>query len=166
MRKSKKYTYYIFTSLTAIAILIACAVNPVTGKKEISLMSEAQEAQLGAQSDPSIVAQFGLYQDDEMQAFIEEKGQEMAAISHRSNLNYEFKVLNSPVVNAFAVPGGYVYFTRGIMAHFNNEAEFAGVLGLEMQMYLPEKEAGLMFLTSATLNPNISVSQPCRSTKG
>jgi predicted Zn-dependent protease len=61
-----------------------------------------------------------------------EKGKEMAAISHRPNLPYEFKILDSPVVNAFAVPGGYVYFTRGIMGHFNNEAEFAGVLGHEI----------------------------------
>jgi predicted Zn-dependent protease len=57
---------------------------------------------------------------------------EMAAVSHRPKLNYEFKVVDSPVINAFAVPGGYVYFTRGIMAHFNNEAEFAGVLGHEI----------------------------------
>ena len=56
----------------------------------------------------------------------------MAAISHRPKLAYEFKIVDSPVINAFAVPGGYVYFTRGIMAHFNNEAEFAGVLGHEI----------------------------------
>ena len=56
----------------------------------------------------------------------------MVAVSHRSDLKYEFKIVDSPVVNAFAVPGGYVYFTRGIMAHFNNEAEFAGVLGHEI----------------------------------
>ena len=67
-----------------------------------------------------------------MQKFLNDKGQQMAAISHRNHLNYEFKLLDSPVVNAFAVPGGYVYFTRGIMAHFNNEAEFAGVLGHEI----------------------------------
>jgi predicted Zn-dependent protease len=73
-----------------------------------------------------------LYPDDKLQQFINEKGQEMAKISHRPNLAYEFKVLDSPVVNAFAVPGGYVYFTRGIMASFNNEAEFAGVLGHEI----------------------------------
>ncbi len=63
---------------------------------------------------------------------MEEKGQKMAAISHRNDLTYEFKIVDSPFINAFAVPGGYVYFTRGIMAHFNNEAEFAGVLGHEI----------------------------------
>jgi len=95
-------------------------------------MSESQELALGKQSDPSIVASFGLYEDQSLQNFINEKGMEMAKISHRPNLPYEFKILDSPVINAFAVPGGYVYFTRGILAHFNNEAEFAGVLGHEI----------------------------------
>lgn len=115
-----------------IALINSCAVNPVTGKKQLSFMSEAQEIAMGKQSDPAILAQYGRYGDETMQEFIEEKGQEMAAISHRPNLDYEFKVVDSDVVNAFAVPGGYVYFTRGIMAHFNNEAQFAGVLGHEI----------------------------------
>ncbi|PTM12925.1 MAG: peptidase M48 [Bacteroidetes bacterium] len=109
-----------------------CARNPVTGKKQFMLMSESQELAMGQQSDPSVVAEFGVYQDEAMQAFLNEKGQEMAAVSHRPELKYEFKLLDSPVVNAFALPGGYVYFTRGIMAHFNNEAQFAGVLGHEI----------------------------------
>ncbi len=112
--------------------MYSCAVNPVSGKKELSLMSEEKEIQMGKQYDPSIVASMGLYEDPEIQAFIEEKGREMAAISHRPNLPYEFKVVDSPVINAFAVPGGFVYFTRGILAHFSNEAEFAGVLGHEI----------------------------------
>ncbi len=95
-------------------------------------MSEKQEIAMGQQSDPEIVSFFGIYDDPELQRFIQEKGQQMAKISHRSGLNYEFKIVDSPVVNAFAVPGGYVYFTRGILAHFNNEAEFAGVLGHEI----------------------------------
>ena len=95
-------------------------------------MSEDQEVALGVQADPSIVASFGLYDNQQIQNFINTKGQEMAKVSHRPQLNYEFKVLDSPVINAFALPGGYVYFTRGILAHFNNEAEFAGVLGHEI----------------------------------
>lgn len=95
-------------------------------------MSESQEIALGKEADPQIVAEFGLYEDPKLQSFINEKGQQMAAISHRSNLTYNFKIVDSPVINAFAVPGGYVYFTRGIMAHFNNEAQFAGVLGHEI----------------------------------
>lgn len=109
-----------------------CAYNPVTGKKELSLMSNNQEMALGKQSDPEIINFYGMYQDEKMQNFIKQKGKQMAAISHRPELDYQFRVLDSPMINAFAVPGGYVYFTRGIMAHFNNEAEFAGVLGHEI----------------------------------
>ena len=110
----------------------SCAVNPVTGKKQIVLMSESQEIAMGADADPQIVAQYGLYENKVLQDFITQKGNEMAAVSHRPNLKYEFKIVDSEILNAFAVPGGYVYFTRGIMAHFNNEAEFAGVLGHEI----------------------------------
>ena len=118
--------------LTIALIANSCKVNPVSGKKEFNLLSDTKEQAMGDEYDPQVVAQFGVYQDQKMQAFIEEKGQAMAKISHRPNLNYEFKIMDSHVVNAFAVPGGYVYFTRGIMAHFNNEAEFAGVLGHEI----------------------------------
>ena len=118
--------------LISLFILGSCAVNPVTGKKEIMLMSEAQEIALGQNADPSVVGQYGLYNDDKLQKFISEKGKQMGAISHRAQLEYSFKIVDSPVVNAFALPGGYVYFTRGILAHFNNEAEFAGVLGHEI----------------------------------
>lgn len=116
----------------SFSLLSSCAVNPVTGKKQVVLMSEAQEIAMGKESDPEVVAYFGLYEDPSLQQFITEKGLEMAAVSHRPNLAYEFKIVDSPVINAFALPGGYVYFTRGIMAHFNNEAEFAGVLGHEI----------------------------------
>ena len=95
-------------------------------------MNESREQALCDQADPSIIASFGLYPDQTLQKFIDTKRQQMARISNRSHLRYEFKILYSPVVNAFALPGGYIYFTRGIMAHFNNEAEFAGVLGHEI----------------------------------
>jgi predicted Zn-dependent protease len=123
---------YFIVSCFIIAFFSNCARNPVTGKRQVVLMSEAQEIEMGKAADPQIVAQYGLYQDTALQAFITQKGKQMAAISHRPNINYEFKIVDSEVLNAFAVPGGYVYFTRGIMAHFNNEAEFAGVLGHEI----------------------------------
>src|SRR5690606_31238493 len=126
-----KLTRVLYASLI-IFIFNTCAKNPVTGKRDFMLLSESQEIAMGEQSDPEIMAFFGLYDDPELQKFIEAKGQEMAAVSHRKNLKYTFKIVDSPVVNAFAVPGGYVYFTRGIMAHFSNEAEFAGVLGHEI----------------------------------
>lgn len=120
--------------LVPFALLFSnsCAVNPVTGDREFMLMSKEKERALGEQSDESIVTSFGLYADPKLQQFIQTKGEEMVAISHRSDLDYEFKILDSPVINAFAAPGGFVYFTRGILANFNNEAEFAGVLGHEI----------------------------------
>lgn len=118
--------------MLVVMTLAACIRNPVTGKKQFAVMSEAKEVALGKAYDPQIVAQFGLYQNETIQEYINSRGNEMAAISHRPHLAYEFKIVDSPVVNAFAVPGGYVYFTRGIMAHFNNEAEFSGVLGHEI----------------------------------
>ena len=132
--KSFRMNFYLKVAVVFLIIAIGwgCAVNPVTGKKELMLMGEGQERALGLESDPGIIANFGLYQDETMQKFINEKGKEMGAISHRPHLDYQFRILDSPVVNAFAVPGGFVYFTRGIMAHFNNEAEFAGVLGHEI----------------------------------
>jgi len=116
----------------AVAIVVSCAVNPVTGKKQIMMMNEAQEVALGLSYDPQVLATFGEYTDPEMQAFVQAKGTEMGKISHRPNLEYHVKVVDSPVVNAFAVPGGYIYLTRGIMAQLNNEAELMGVLAHEM----------------------------------
>jgi predicted Zn-dependent protease len=118
--------------MTAILFVPSCAVNPVTGKKQLMLMSEAQEVALGIQYDPTVISTFGEYQDARLLTFIQEKGVEMGKISHRPNLEYHFKILDSPVVNAFAVPGGFIYLTRGILAQFNNEAELIGVLGHEM----------------------------------
>jgi predicted Zn-dependent protease len=116
----------------AVAIVVSCAVNPVTGKKQIMLMSEAQEIALGVSYDPQVLATFGEYTDADMQSFVQAKGTEMGKISHRPALEYHVKVVDSPVVNAFAIPGGYIYLTRGIMAQFNNEAEMMGVLAHEM----------------------------------
>ncbi|MCF6357732.1 MAG: M48 family metalloprotease [Draconibacterium sp.] len=118
--------------ILVLALVPSCAINPVTGKKQFMLMSEAQEIALGAQYDPSVVSTFGVYDQPQLLDFITSKGAEMGKISHRPNLEYHFKILDSPVINAFAVPGGYIYLTRGILAQFNNEAELIGVLGHEM----------------------------------
>src|SRR3990172_7425806 len=115
-----------------LAVIIYCAVNPVSGKREFMLLTESDEAALGAETDKEVVAQYGLYEDAQLQAYIEEIGLPMTKVTHRPNLNYSFKIVDTPVINAFAVPGGYVYFTRGILGYFNNEAELAGVLGHEL----------------------------------
>jgi predicted Zn-dependent protease len=125
---------FIITACFAASLFFidGCAVNPVSGKKQLVLMSESQELAMGKEADPQIIQQMGLYDNKDLQDFINVKGKQMAAISHRPNLEYQFRIVDSDVLNAFAVPGGYVYFTRGIMAYFNNEAEFAGVLGHEI----------------------------------
>ena len=119
-------------SLLLVGLVISCAVNPVTGKKQLMFISEKQEIEMGRQYDPQVVSTFGEYQNPALLAFVQEKGNEMAKISHRPKLEYHFRILDTPVINAFAVPGGYVYLTRGILAQFNNEAELAGVLGHEI----------------------------------
>lgn len=122
----------VFLIIGAVLIVPSCAVNPVTGKKQLMLMSEAQEIEMGRQYDPQVIATFGQYENDQLLQFIQKKGDEMGKLSHRPNLQYHFRILDTPVINAFAVPGGYIYFTRGILAQFNNEAELMGVLGHEM----------------------------------
>jgi predicted Zn-dependent protease len=113
-------------------LIPSCAINPVTGQRQLMLISEAQEIEMGRQYDPQVIATFGQYQDEDLFRFIQSKGDEMGKLSHRPNLQYHFRILDSPVVNAFAVPGGYIYLTRGILAQFNNEAELMGVMGHEM----------------------------------
>jgi predicted Zn-dependent protease len=125
--------YIIISCFTACLYLVtSCARNPVTGKKQVVLMSEKDEIAMGREADPQIIAQFGLYDDTAIQNFVSAKGEQIVAISHRPNLDFNFRVLNSEVINAFATPGGYVYFTRGIMAYLNSEADFAGVLSHEI----------------------------------
>jgi predicted Zn-dependent protease len=118
--------------LLSLLVFVACATNPVTGKREFMLLSESQEISMGRAADPQIVATYGLYDDPELAAYVDDVGQKLAAVSHRADLEYTFRVLDSPVINAFALPGGYIYVTRGILAHMNNEAELAMVLGHEI----------------------------------
>ncbi len=113
-------------------LLVACSVNPATNKREFMLVSEAQEVAMGREADPQIVAQFGLYPDEDLQAYVAQLGAELAARSERPDLPWTFRLLDDPLVNAFALPGGYIYITRGIMAHLNSEAELVGVLGHEI----------------------------------
>lgn len=131
MTKSKICTG-VAAFLTAVTIIVSCAVNPVTGKRQIMLMSEDQELQLGASYDPQVIATFGEYTNTALRNLVQSQADQMGKISHRPNLKYHVKILDSPVVNAFAVPGGYIYLTRGIMAQLNSEAELAGVIGHEM----------------------------------
>jgi predicted Zn-dependent protease len=114
------------------ALSAACATNPVTGRRELSFMSEAQEIAIGQESDPQIKQEMGVYNDAELQQYVADIGMRMAKISERPNLPWRFTVVDVPAVNAFAVPGGFIYITRGILPFLDNEAELAGVLGHEI----------------------------------
>jgi predicted Zn-dependent protease len=123
------------TDILALVLLIAlagCAVNPATGARELSFVGEGQEIAMGQQSDPGIVAQMGLYPDSAVQRYVRDIGLRMAAVSERPDLPWTFRVLDDPTVNAFALPGGFVYITRGILTHLNSEAQLAGILGHEI----------------------------------
>ena len=128
-----KKTWVRFTTLFLLAALAAsCAINPVTGKRELSLISEEGEIALGQETDGQIRQQYGVYPDPALAAYVTAVGQKMVPITHRPKLKYTFQVLDTSVVNAFAVPGGYVYVTRGVLAMMNSEAELATVLGHEL----------------------------------
>lgn len=132
------------TTLAGPVALTSCAVNPATGSRQFTLYSEAQEIEMGREYDPQIVAEMGLYPDAALQRYIQELGTRLAAQSERPNLPWTFRLLDDPVVNAFALPGGYIYITRGILAHLGSEAELAGVLGHEIGHVTARHSVGRM----------------------
>ncbi len=110
----------------------SCATNPVTGQRQLSLVSEAQEIEMGRSQVPAVQQSMGFVADQALQAYVREIGMRMAKASERAHLPWEFHVVDDPMVNAFAAPGGFIFITRGILAHMNSEAELAGVLGHEV----------------------------------
>ncbi len=114
-----------------LAAIGGCAVNPVSGDTQLAI-SESKEIAIGREADPQVRKEYGVYDNPALQAYVNEIGQRLAQNSHRSNLQWTFTVVDSPEINAFALPGGYVYITRGLMAYLNSEAELAGVLGHEI----------------------------------
>jgi predicted Zn-dependent protease len=110
----------------------SCATNPVSGGPELMLLSESDEIKLGKQTDAEVRKEYGVYEDQKLNAYLNDMCQRLAGLSHRPNLPYRLEVVDASVVNAFAVPGGYLYLTRGILAYLNNEAELAGVMGHEL----------------------------------
>ncbi len=114
------------------ALLVGCAVNPVTGKREFSLISESEEIAIGREGANQTVAQLGMYPDSSLQAYVADLGNRLASRSERPNLPWSFAVVQDPVVNAFALPGGFIFVTHGILGYFNSEAELVSVLGHEI----------------------------------
>lgn len=121
-----------FTAISCLFLLLqACATNPVTGSRQLAL-SENWERSVGPKYHQEIMKQYQVYDDPELQGYVDDIGQRLAAKSHRPDLPFTFTLLDSPQVNAFAIPGGYVYITRGIMAYMNKESHLAGVIGHEI----------------------------------
>jgi predicted Zn-dependent protease len=115
-----------------LSLIAACATNPATGKRQLMLVTEAQEIEMGRQADKEVEASFGLYPDAKVQAYVARLGASLVSGSERQNLPWTFRVVDDPTVNAFALPGGFIYVTRGLMTHLNSEAELASVIGHEI----------------------------------
>lgn len=118
--------------LLGVLLCAACATNPVTGKRQLSFYSEAQEIELGRQELERAKLETGFYPDTALQSYVASVGMKLARLSERPGLPWEFHVIDDPAVNAFAAPGGFIFITRGIMAYLNSEAELAGVMGHEV----------------------------------
>ena len=145
------------------ALLAGCGTavnNPVTGQAERSVMSESAEIAEGRKSHAQVLQEYGVLQNPRVQAYVNGIGQRLAQQSQRANLQWTFTVLDSPEINAFALPGGYVYITRGIMVYLDSEADLAGVVGHEIghvtarhgaQRATRQQDAGLGVLAAAVL---------------
>lgn len=124
------------TALTAavatLGVVAACMTNPATGKRNLNLLSEDREIALGKQSHEQILQEMGVYPDKAWQEYVSKIGTAMARQSHRPNLPWTFTVVDASAINAFALPGGYIYITRGILPFLRDEAEMANVLGHEI----------------------------------
>ncbi|MFB0979189.1 MAG: M48 family metalloprotease, partial [Myxococcota bacterium] len=110
----------------------ACAINPVSGKREIILMSEEDEREIDEQEALKVAALMGLVEDPELLSYLKELGEAMAASAPRRKLDYHFNVVEMDAPNAFALPGGHIYVSRGLLVLSNSEAELANVLGHEI----------------------------------
>ena len=122
----------ILLSLILLLTLCACSVNPATGKQDFVMMSENQEIAMGKNYHAQVLQQYPLYEDKAIQEYVQKIGDSLSSKSHRPNLFYRFTVLDSPDINAFALPGGYIYINRGLMAYLSSEEELAAVLGHEI----------------------------------
>lgn len=123
-------------TLTAITLVaaaaMACATNPATGRRILNVLSEGDEIALGKQSDAQIRQEMGVYEDRDWQEYVNRVGQALAKTSHRPTLPWTFTVVDASAINAFALPGGYIYITRGILPFLKDEAELANVIGHEI----------------------------------
>ena len=121
----------------ALAVGLACARNPVTGKNEIALVSEGQEIEMGKQAAQEVAQTMGFVNNAGLESYVSAIGMKMAKASERPDLPWEFHVVDDAAVNAFALPGGFIYVTRGLLTSINDEAELATVMGHEIGHVTP-----------------------------
>lgn len=119
------------TRLAGLLLAVNCATNPVTGRRELALISEAQEIQMGREGSADVKASLGLHPDAALQTYVNTMGRSLAATTERPELPWEFSVIDDASVNAFALPGGFIFVSRGLLTHMTSEAELASVLGHE-----------------------------------
>lgn len=113
-------------------LLLSCSVNPATGGANLVLMTENKEKEIGLEEHQKVLASMTLFEDEELLEYVRRVGNKVAQVSHRPNLEYTFNIIDSPEINAFALPGGYVYVNRGLLTFMNTEADLAAVLGHEI----------------------------------
>ena len=155
--------HFTLSLICAASLLGACGsnvVNPVTGQAERSVLSEADEITQGQKAHAEVLKEYGVLNNPRLQAYVNDLGQRLAKQSHRNQLKWTFTVLDSPDINAFALPGGFVYVTRGILAYMEDEADLAGVIGHEIghvtarhgaQRATRQQDAGLGVLAATVL---------------
>jgi len=121
------------TSASAAGLLLGCAINPVTGRSQLMLVSEDQEIELDRQNSPhQFSTDYGLLQDRVLNNYINTTGKKISTLTHRPQMPYSFQGVNAAYVNAYAFPGGSIAATRGILVELKNEAELAALLGHEI----------------------------------
>ncbi len=128
-----KQFFHFSVVLSGLYFLSGCSTNPATGESQFTaFMPAEQESQIGAQEHKNIIKEYGLYKHETLQKYVREVGAKVAQKTERPDVSYQFYLLDSPIVNAFALPGGYVYLSRGLVALANSESEMASVLAHEV----------------------------------
>ena len=144
-----------FCTIT-LAFTSSCAINPATGGPNVVLMTEKREKEIGKEEHDKVVASQAFFEDEQLLAYVREVGNKVAIVSHRPDLEYHFYIIDSPDINAFALPGGYVYVNRGLLTFMNSEAELAAVLAHEIghitaRHAVQQQARGALAKTAATV---------------
>jgi predicted Zn-dependent protease len=150
--------------LLSFSLCIGCVVNPITGQEELMLVGESQDLEIGQKYAPEIEKEMGgRIANETLQNYINDVGQKLARVSHRSDLEYHFVALNDKAVNAFALPGGYIFITKGMLEKLTSEAQLAGILGHEITHVVARdtsaamsREIGISILLSAVTSEQTS----------